>query len=58
MFENGKCLDVKKPFLLEITDKDADYDLTIVIPAYNEEKRLPKMMKDTLTVCFYTYYSL
>ena len=49
LFENGKQVEVKaEPNLLD--SKQYDFDLTIVVPAYNEEERLPTMMKDTLPV--------
>lgn len=41
---------LEKPFLLSETDKKQLFDLTIVVPAYNETSRLPTMMKDTLPV--------
>jgi dolichyl-phosphate beta-glucosyltransferase len=31
-----------------LDNKKYDVDLTLVVPAYNEEKRLPTMMKDTM----------
>lgn len=51
LFEDGKEKRTKegeKPDLL--TSKKAEFDLTIVVPAYNEEARLPVMMKDTIAV--------
>ena len=50
LYENGKAIEVNKPYLLENLDKAALYDLTLVVPAYNEEKRLPVMMNETLEV--------
>lgn len=47
-FENGKAVGTKKPFIFENMEKDALYDLTLVVPAYNEELRLPIMMKETI----------
>ena len=47
-FENGKSVDVKTPFILDDMDKEELYDITLVVPAYNEELRLPIMMKETL----------
>ena len=38
----------EKPDLLSANK--AEFDLTIVVPAYNEEKRLPTMMNDTIPV--------
>jgi hypothetical protein len=37
-----------EPFLLD--NKKYDIDLSIVVPAYNEVDRLPKMMDETLPV--------
>ena len=49
LFDNGKPLAVgSKPFLLDELTKEAIFDLTLVVPAYNEEQRLPTMMKETL----------
>jgi hypothetical protein len=48
-FENGVSIEVKKPFLLENMDKEALYDISLVVPAYNEELRLPIMMKETIS---------
>jgi hypothetical protein len=53
MYENGKILDLKDPFLLSNTEKEAPYDISIVVPAYNEFNRMPKMMSETLDVIFY-----
>jgi hypothetical protein len=53
IYENGKTISIPdKPYLLE--DKDFGVDISIVVPAYNEEARLPTMMTDTLKVsdCF------
>lgn len=36
------------PYLLD--NINYDVDLSIVVPAYNEESRLPIMMKDTVEV--------
>jgi dolichyl-phosphate beta-glucosyltransferase len=47
-FENGKAVEVKTPFILEDMAKEALYDITLVVPAYNEELRLPIMMKETI----------
>lgn len=38
----------EKPYLLESSDYDVD--VSIVVPAYNEEARLTTMMTDTLKV--------
>lgn len=47
LFENGKRIEPKgAPFLLDSSKYDVD--LSFVVPAYNEEKRLPTMMKDTM----------
>jgi dolichyl-phosphate beta-glucosyltransferase len=48
LFEKGQRIDAKNmiPYLLD--DKKYDVDLSFVVPAYNEEKRLPVMMKDTM----------
>lgn len=48
IYENGKQVKVDIPYLLD--NKAYDIDLSIVVPAFNEENRLPTMMKDTLTV--------
>ena len=50
LFENGKVVKVTDPHLLDKLEKTAEYDLTLVVPAYNEESRLPVMMKDTINV--------
>ena len=52
LFEDGKEKRTKegeKPDLLTTTKPV--FDLTIVVPAYNEEKRLPTMMQETIPVC-------
>jgi len=52
LFEDGKEKRTKegeKPDLLSSITKP-EFDLTIVVPAYNEEKRLPTMMNDTIQV--------
>jgi hypothetical protein len=54
MYENGKIIDLKDPFLLSNTDKEVTYDISIVVPAYNEFNRMPKMMSETLNVIFYS----
>ena len=41
---------VSEPHLLVKMEKEPDFDLTLVVPAYNEESRLPVMMKDTIKV--------
>ena len=48
LFEKGSRIEAKgiTPYLLDT--KKYDVDLTLVVPAYNEEKRLPTMMKETL----------
>lgn len=48
LFERGQRVEAKNitPYLLETTKYDID--LSFVIPAYNEEKRLPVMMKETM----------
>jgi len=48
LYENGKEIKVQTPYLLD--SKSYDIDLSIVVPAYNEEARLPKMMKETIDV--------
>jgi hypothetical protein len=50
MYENGKILEIKEPYLLQNTDKEAPYDISFVVPAYNEFNRLPKMMNETIEV--------
>lgn len=50
LYENGKRVDLEEPNLLTNMEREALYDLSLVVPAYNEEKRLPVMMKDTLAV--------
>lgn len=37
-----------KPITLPSVHDEAEVDLTVVIPAYNETKRMPEMMKSTL----------
>lgn len=52
IFEKGKQLESQTgPNLLD--SKKYDIDLTIVVPAYNEESRLPVMMKDTIAVTIF-----
>ena len=48
LFEEGRRIEAKgiKPYLLD--NKKYDFDLSIVVPAYNEERRLPVMMRDTI----------
>ena len=46
---------MNKPFLLENLEKHTEFDLTLVVPAYNEEMRLPTMMKDTISVKLFDY---
>lgn len=49
IFDKGQKLQIKsEPFLLD--NKKYDIDLSIVVPAYNEVQRLPKMMNETLPV--------
>lgn len=49
MFEDGKQKAVTGlPDLLETAGPKRTFDLTIVVPAYNEEARLPVMMKETI----------
>ena len=49
LFDKGQKLQIKSdPFLLD--NKKYDIDLSIVVPAYNEVQRLPKMMNETLPV--------
>lgn len=50
LYENGKKISFNSPLLLEQMDKRSEFDLTLVIPAYNEENRLPTMMNDTIKV--------
>lgn len=52
LFENGKertHAAGSVPDLLS-TSQQVEFDLTIVVPAYNEEKRLPTMFDETLPV--------
>lgn len=47
LYINGKLQDkISRPYLLE--DQNPEYDLTIIVPSYNEEKRLPVMMKNLI----------
>ena len=55
LFENGIKIVPKDPYLLDKLEKEAEFDLTLVVPAYNEESRLPIMMKETLEVSIYRY---
>lgn len=48
LYNDGKQIEVETPYLLDT--KTFDVDISIVVPAYNEEARLPVMMKDTLEV--------
>jgi dolichyl-phosphate beta-glucosyltransferase len=49
MFENGDLLkQIPTPLLLDDQFKELDVDLTIVVPAYNEDQRLPTMMTETI----------
>ena len=49
LFDKGQKIQIKSdPFLLD--NKKYDIDLSIVVPAYNEVQRLPKMMNETLPV--------
>lgn len=49
LFDKGQRMQVNsEPFLLD--NKKYDIDLSIVVPAYNEVDRLPKMMDETLPV--------
>ena len=50
LFENGKQIEVKGGDVNLLDSKRYDFDLTIVVPAYNEESRLPTMMKETVEV--------
>ena len=51
LFEDGKQMKTEKPTLIEsVPHSKSDVDLTLVIPAYNEENRLPKMMTETIEV--------
>ncbi len=49
LFEKGEAVEPKgvKPYLLD--NKKYDVDLSLIVPAYNEVNRLPKMLtEDTL----------
>ena len=47
LFEKGQRIEPKgSPFLLD--SNKYNVDLSFVVPDYNEELRLPAMMKDTL----------
>lgn len=56
-FPNIKVFDSEKTFLNQneseekfpSIDEDSSLDLTIVVPAYNEEERLPKMLEECTT---------
>ena len=48
LYDNGKQITVDIPYLLD--NKDYDIDVSIVVPSYNEQTRLPPMMKETLDV--------
>lgn len=48
LYDDGKKVDIPTPYLLE--QKNFDIDISIVVPAYNEEQRLPTMMTETLEV--------
>lgn len=52
MIEDGKAITLSEPFLLQDLGKEAPYDLSLVVPAYNEEQRLPKMMDETVEVSY------
>lgn len=52
MFENGKSIHINEPFLLQELEKEAQFDISIVVPAYNEEMRLPQMMTETVEVSY------
>lgn len=54
MSEKGKILENPEIFLLD-NNLQQHVDLSLVIPAYNEEKRLPIMISDTLNVFFFFY---
>ena len=54
IYENGKKIEQSEPFL--IATKAWDIDLSIVVPAYNEESRLPKMMTETTEVIHLSNY--
>lgn len=46
LYEEGKLIQVEAPYLLD--NQEYDIDLSLVVPAYNEEARLPTMMKETV----------
>ena len=56
MYENGKEVELKEPFLLQNTDREVPYDISLIVPAFNEETRLPKMMKETIEVSYQQRY--
>ena len=43
---NSKTVILKIPASTEVDDGPVDHDLTLIIPAYNEESRLPKTLAD------------
>ncbi len=43
---SSKTIFLKAPALFEADDGVVDHDLTLIIPAYNEESRLPKTLTD------------
>lgn len=46
MHTNGKSVGIDEYMI----DRKTDYLISFVIPAYNEEKRLPTMLEKTLDV--------
>jgi hypothetical protein len=52
LYDNGKKIEVETPYLLN-TDQSFDVDISIIVPAYNEENRLPTMMTETIEVLFH-----
>jgi hypothetical protein len=48
--ENGEIKKFYTEPILTQSKDESSYDLTIIVPAYNEFDRLPKMMTETLQV--------
>lgn len=49
LFENGELVQqAPTPLLLDDQFKELDVDISIVVPAYNEDQRLPTMMTETI----------
>ena len=60
LYNDGKAFTLDVPYLLnsQALKKEDEVDLSLVVPAYNEESRLPPMMKETIEVRLFKKISI